>query len=94
MRLIRRLPKRGFKNPTRGVTLGINVLELERFDEGAEVTVELLRQAGLANGTFDSIKILGGGDLSKKLTVKASSFSKSAQAKIEAAGGTCEIVER
>lgn len=90
MPLIRRLPKRGFKNPARRELLGINVGALERFTDGDVVDVAVLRKVGLANGTFDGIKILGRGDLGRKLTVKATSFSASAKTKIEAAGGTCE----
>lgn len=92
MRLVRRLPKRGFTNPTRTTYVPINVGALARFDEGTEVTAAMLRAAGLANGRFDGIKILGRGDLEKKLTVKASAFSASARSKIEAAGGSCEVV--
>jgi large subunit ribosomal protein L15 len=89
--LIRRLPKVGFKNPTRKVFAPVNLTDLARFDEGSEVTVEMLKAAGLANGHFDGIKILGNGALDKKLTVKADAFSKSAREKIEAAGGVCEV---
>jgi large subunit ribosomal protein L15 len=91
MTLVRRLPKRGFNNPTRKEYHGVNVCLLSRFDEGSEVTVDTLRKAGLANGQHDGIKILGSGDLDRKLTVKAHAFSAAARTKIEAAGGTCEI---
>jgi large subunit ribosomal protein L15 len=90
MPLIRRLPKRGFKNPNRKEILGVNVGSLERFADGDVVTTETLTSAGLAKGTFDGVKILGRGELTRKLTVKASAFSTSAKNKIEAAGGTCE----
>jgi large subunit ribosomal protein L15 len=63
------------------------------FDGGAEVTVALLKQRGLARGTAGGVKILGGGELDRKLAVKAQAFSASARAKIEAAGGTCEVVK-
>ena len=92
MPLIRRLPKRGFHNPPRKELLPINVGDLALFEDGAEVTMLALRESGLANGVADGIKILGRGELNKKLNVKASSFSASAKAKIEAAGGSCEVV--
>jgi large subunit ribosomal protein L15 len=89
--LIRRIPKRGFKNPTRKVFAPVNLCDLAQFDEGTEVTVELLKAVGFANGQVDGVKILGNGTLDKKLTVKADAFSKSARAAIEAAGGVCEV---
>jgi len=92
MPLIRRLPKRGFKNPTRVVYAPVNVCDLERFENGTDVTPELLRANGLYAKKFDGVKILGHGDLTKKLTVKANGVSASAKAKIEAAGGSVEIV--
>ncbi len=93
MRLIRRLPKRGFKNPARTEYIGINVSALNAFDAGSEVTPETLRAAGLANGANDGIKILGMGELDRKLTVTAQAFSATARAKIEANGGICEVVK-
>jgi len=93
MRLIRRLPKRGFKNPARTAYLGVNVGSLSCFEQGTEVTVALLRSNGLAKGAGSKlIKILGGGELQAKLIVQAHAFSEAARAKIEAAGGTCEVV--
>ena len=92
MPLIRRLPKRGFKNPNRVVYCPINVCELERFDDGAEITVDVLREARLYSNKFDGVKILGQGDLTKKLTLKVNGISASAKAKIEALGGTVEVV--
>lgn len=92
MPLIRRLPKRGFKNPTRRTLLPVNLGQLDRFEDGTEVTDETLRHAGLANGRYDGIKILGRGDINKKLTVKVQAFSAGAREKIEAAGGACEVV--
>jgi large subunit ribosomal protein L15 len=92
MPLVRKLPKRGFNNFARKTILPVNLEDLSRFDDGTEVTVELLREKGLVNGRFDGVKILGSGSLDKKLTVKANAFSASAKEKIEAAGGTCEIV--
>lgn len=93
MPLFRRLPKRGFKNPLGTVYTPVNVTALSRFEDGATVTVETLRAAGLANGSRVKIKILGRGDApDRKLTVQAHAFSASARAKIEAAGGTCEVI--
>ena len=93
MPLIRRIPKRGFNNARHGTRyLPINLDSLNRFDDGARVDEAALRGVGLANGKADGIKILGGGDLTKKLTVSAHAFSASAKAKIEARGGTCELV--
>jgi large subunit ribosomal protein L15 len=92
MPLIRRLPKRGFHNYTRKEFIGVNLTSLDRFDEGTEVTLELLKENGLTNGPNDGIKILGRGEINKKLTIKANAFSASAREKIEAAGGACEVV--
>jgi large subunit ribosomal protein L15 len=92
MPLMRRLPKRGFKNPNRMVYCPINVCDLERFDNGAEITVDVLREAGMYSNKFDGVKILGKGDLTKKLTLKVNGISESAKAKIEALGGTVEVV--
>ncbi len=92
MPLVRKLPKRGFNNFTRKNILPVNLDALGVFDEGAEVTIELLKEKGLVNGRFDGVKILGNGSVEKKLTVKVNAFSTSAKEKIEAAGGTCEIV--
>lgn len=92
MPLLRRLPKRGFKNHMRKVLSPVNVGALTRFDAGSEVTLEALMKAGLANQVRDGIKILGVGELDRALTVQASAFSAGARSKIEAAGGTCEIV--
>lgn len=91
MPLIRRIPKRGFTNPTRTAYLSVNVGELARFEAGTEVTEATLRACGLAKGRADGIKILGRGELDKKLTVKVGGFSATARTKIEAAGGTCEV---
>ena len=93
MRLIRRIPKRGFTNISRKEFLPVNVSQLEAFDTGAEVTPEVLIANGFAKGIATGIKILGSGTLSKKLMVKAHAFSAEAKAKIEAAGGTCEVVK-
>jgi large subunit ribosomal protein L15 len=95
MPLIRRIPKRGF-NHARFATryLPVNVGDLDRFDNGARVDETTLRAAGLANGRADGVKVLGEGELTKKLTVSVQAFSASARAKIEAKGGVCEIVSR
>jgi large subunit ribosomal protein L15 len=93
MPLIRRLPKRGFNNARHTTRYEVVNLEaLNRFDEGARVDVESLERAGLANGRWHGIKILGDGELTKKLQVSAHAFSASARAKIEAKGGACEVI--
>ena len=95
MPLIRRIPKRGFNNARFATKyLGVNVGELNKFDDGAKVDETALRAIGLANGKSDGVKILGEGELTKKLSVAASAFSASAKAKIEAKGGKCEIIAR
>ena len=70
----------------------INISTLERFDNGAEVTVDTLIESGIVKNPKDGIKILGNGELTKKLNVKANAFSASAQEKIEALGGSCEVI--
>jgi large subunit ribosomal protein L15 len=93
MPLIRRIPKRGFNNARHTTRyLPVNLEDLNRFDDGACVDEAALRTAGLANGRAAGIKILGSGDLTRKLTVSAHAFSASAKSKIEAKGGTCELV--
>ena len=92
MPLYRRLPKRGFKCRNTKEIVAINVSELERFEDGAEITVEALLESGLVSNPRDGVKILGNGEISKKLTVKVNAFSESAKAKIEAAGGTAEVI--
>ena len=93
MPLFRRLPKRGFKNPTRVAYTPLNVELLDRFDNGAVVDVVALIKAKLVKQLENGgVKILGTGEVAKKLTVKANAFSASARQKIEAAGGTCEVV--
>jgi len=95
MPLIRRIPKRGFNNARHTTQyLPVNLESLNQFDEGARIDAEALRAAGLANGPGDGIKILGGGELTRKLTVSAHAFSASARAKIEAKGGACEVIQR
>lgn len=92
MPLSRRLPKRGFHNIFGTTYTPVNVQTLECFDNGAEVTVQALCEAGIVKNARDGVKILGNGTLTKKLTVKASAFSASAKEKIEAAGGKTEVI--
>lgn len=90
--LFRRIPKRGFTNYTRVEYAVVNVGQLARFDEGTEVTPELLIEVGLVRKELDGIKILGVGSLDKMLVVKAHKFSKSAVTLIEEAGGKAEVL--
>ena len=92
MPLYRRIPKRGFTNRNTLEIIGINVSALEAFEAGSEVTVETLIEAGIVKNPRDGVKILGNGELTKKLTVKANAFSQGAKEKIEAVGGTCEVI--
>jgi len=92
MPLIQRLPKRGFKNPTRKEYAIVNVETLNRFAEGTEVTPELLLAERVIRKLNDGVKILGNGKLERKLTVKAHKFSDSAKQAIESAGGTAEVI--
>ena len=90
--LARRLPKRGFTNINRKEFAVINVSQLNNFADGAEVTPAVLKEMGLVKNAKDGIKVLGEGELEKKLTVKAHKFSKSALARIEKAGGVAEVL--
>ena len=92
MPLYRRITKRGFTNRNRKEFVAINVNVLDRFDNGAEVTVDTLIESGIVKDPKDGIKILANGELTKKLTVKANAFSAAAKEKIEALGGTCEVI--
>lgn len=92
MPLYRRLPKRGFTNIFAKQIVSINVDRLNIFEDGTEVTVELLLQRGVISKAKDGVKILGNGELTKKLTVKVNKFSKVAAEKIEAAGGKVEVI--
>lgn len=93
MPLARRLPKRGFKNPFKKVYTEINVEVLNRFENGTEITAELLRDTRVISKIEkDGVKILGEGNLEKAITVKAAKFTASAQEKIEKAGGKAELV--
>ncbi len=92
MPLYRRIPKRGFTNRNTKEIIGINLGALEIFENGTEVSVETLIEAGIVKNPRDGVKILGNGTLTKKLTVKVNAFSNSAKEKIEALGGSCEVI--
>lgn len=92
MPLYRRIPKRGFTNPFSKEYSEINVKDLNRFEDGAVVDLEALVNAGVVKQVKDGVKVLGNGEITKKLTVKAAKFSKSAAEKIEAAGGKVEVL--
>ncbi len=92
MPLFRRMPKRGFNNARHTIRYAtVNVTSLNKFEEGARVDSVLLRKVGLISGKLERVKVLGTGDLTRKLTVVAHAFSSSAKAKIEAKGGKCEV---
>ena len=90
--LYRRLPKRGFTNRNSLEIVGINLKALESFEDGSVITIDSLIESGIVKNPKDGVKILGNGELTKKLTVKANAFSAKAQEKIEALGGTCEVI--
>ena len=92
MPLYRRIPKRGFTNRNSKTIVGINISALEVFDNDAVVSVEALMEQGIVKNPRDGVKILGNGELTKKLTVQANAFSKSAVEKIEAVGGKAEVI--
>ncbi|MBQ8537733.1 MAG: 50S ribosomal protein L15 [Clostridia bacterium] len=92
MPLYMRLPKRGFTNHFATVYSEVNLEQLNGFEDGTVVTPELLLEAGIIKKTLDGVKILGNGELTRKLTVKAAKFSKSAEEKINAAGGSFEVI--
>ena len=92
MPLYRRIPKRGFTSRNHKEIVAINLSVLERFEDGAEVSVASLIEAGVVKNPRDGVKILGNGELTKKLTVKANAFSKAAAEKIEALGGKAEVI--
>jgi large subunit ribosomal protein L15 len=92
MPLYRRIPKRGFTNRNTLDIVAINVSALEKFENGAVVDVAALKESGIVKNGRDGVKILGNGELTKKLTVKANAFSASAKEKIEAAGGSVEVI--
>ena len=93
MPLYRRLPKRGFTNINSKTIIGINVSALEKFENDSVVTVETLLESGIVKNPRDGVKILGNGELTKKLTVKVNAFGGGAKTKIEALGGTGEVRE-
>ena len=92
MPLYRRIPKRGFTNRNSKDIVGINLSALEKFDNGAVVDVDTLIKTGVVRNPKDGVKILGNGELTKKLTVQANAFSASAKEKIEALGGKAEVI--
>ena len=92
MPLYRRIPKRGFTNINSKEIVAINVDKLEKFADGDVVTVEALLETGIISNPKDGVKILGNGELTKKLTVQVNAFSKSAVEKIEALGGKAEVI--
>lgn len=92
MPLYRRLPKRGFKCRNSKEIIGVNMSALERFENGAIITIDSLITAGIVKNPRDGVKILGGGELTKQLTVQANAFSASAKEKIEALGGKAEVI--
>lgn len=92
MPLYRRIPKRGFTCRNSKQIVEINISALNRFEDGATVTVETMIESGLVSNPKDGVKILGNGEISKKLNVKVNACSESAKAKIEAAGGTVEVI--
>lgn len=92
MPLVRRIPKRGFHNPFRTQYEAINVDRLEIFEDGQTITPVELIQSGIINKIRDGVKIMGNGELTKKLTVQANKFTATAKEKIEAAGGKAEVI--
>lgn len=92
MPLYRRLPKRGFTDRNSKDIVSVNVSDLEKLENGTEVTAESLKKAGIIKRIGDGVKVLGNGELTKKLTVKVKAVSANAKTKIEAVGGTCEVV--
>ena len=92
MPLYRRIPKRGFTCPSHKDIVGINLSVLDRFEDGAVVDIDALIETGIVRNPKDGVKILGNVEITKKLTVKANAFSESAKEKIEAIGGTAEVI--
>lgn len=90
--LFRRLPKRGFKNINRKEYAIVNIEQLNQFEDGSTVNLDALREAGIVKKEYSGVKILGQGELEKKLTVQAAKFSKSAEEAITAAGGSIEVI--
>lgn len=92
MPLYRRLPKRGFKNRNRLEIASVNIGALNAFEDGADVTVDTLIEKGLIKSALDGVKVLGGGELTRKLNVSVNAYSASAKAKIEELGGKAEVI--
>ena len=92
MPLYRRLPKRGFKNVGRAQIETISLSDLEKFDDGADVTIEALLEKGIIRDAKDGVKVLGNGELTKKVNVAVNAYSASAKAKIEELGGKAEVI--
>ncbi|MBQ0042370.1 MAG: 50S ribosomal protein L15 [Lachnospiraceae bacterium] len=92
MPLYRRIPKRGFTNRNSKEIVALNLDVLERFEDGADVTVDALIEKGIIKDACDGVKVLGNGELTKKLNVKVNAYSASAKEKIEALGGTAEVI--
>lgn len=92
MQLIRRIPKRGFNSPVKVIYTAVNLNQLAQFDAGATVGMAEFRAAGMVSGPKAKVKILADGALDRALTVKAHAFSATARAKIESAGGSCEVI--
>lgn len=92
MPIYRRLPKRGFTNIFAKKYTSINVEDLNKFEDGTEITAQMLKDSGVIKKINDGIVVLGRGDITKKLTIKAKRFSKSAEEKINAAGGKAEVI--
>ena len=92
MPLYRRIPKRGFKNRNTKDIVSINMSKLEVFEDGATVTIDAMKEIGIIKNPRDGVKILGYGELTKKLTVQANAFSATAKEKIESLGGKAEVI--
>ena len=93
MPLYRRLPKRGFKNYNKKNIVTVDIMKLEKFENDAVVDIQALLDAGIISDVYDGVKVIGNGELTKKLTVKVDAFSAGAKEKIESVGGTAEIAE-
>ena len=92
MPLYRRIPKRGFQNYNHKNIIAINLKDLEKFEDGDVVTVDALIEKGIIKHAYDGVKILANGEIDKKLTIQVNAYSASAKEKIEAAGGSAEVV--
>jgi large subunit ribosomal protein L15 len=92
MPLYRRIPKRGFKNRNTKEIVAVNMSRLEVFEDGATVTIDAMKEVGIIKNPKDGVKVLGYGELTKKLTVQANAFSATAKEKIESLGGKAEVI--